>query len=320
MSNFSKTDFGPVKVISGENRSRFPYSNTIFIDDDVKAVIDTGAGHGALKELRQNNKIDLVINTHYHFDHIAYNYLFEDSKILVNDREADCYRDRRFIGQYLGMAEFYGEQWVDDWIGRIADPETEQSPYSPQNNHKWYLATARIDEEYSWNDVLDFGKTKMQVIGAPGHSEGFCCMFFPDYGIAYVGDIDLTSFGPWYGGTDGDIDLFINSCREIEKLDARIFITGHEMGILEKDDFKAGLDTFVKVIDKRESQILSQLIEPKTLRELGDMGLIYGKKFHVDAWVAMWNYLMTKKHVDRLVRNGELLQVADKFVRNHRKR
>jgi hypothetical protein len=36
-------------------------------------------------------------------------------------------------------------------------------------------------------------------------------MRFPGEGIVYTGDIDLTSFGPWRFGADGDMDQFIKS-------------------------------------------------------------------------------------------------------------
>jgi len=314
MTIHGPTAFGPVKIIPGKHKSRFPFSNSIFIDDDVKAIVDTGAGSEALEALKKSSHIDLVINSHYHFDHIAYNYLFDDAKILLNDIEAECYRDRHRIGILLGMTEVYGDAWVDDWLTRISNPATEQSPYSPQNNHKWWLSTARIDAEYKWGDIFDFGKTRMHVIGAPGHSEGFCCMYFPDLGIVYVADIDLTVFGPWYGGTDGNIDLFIDSCRKIEQLDAKYFVTGHEFGVVTRDDFRAGLAAFLDSINQRDSLLLAQLTRPMTLAALSDLGIIYGKKFHVDAWVYMWNYLMTKKHLERLITRGRVVQTDEGYV------
>ena len=315
MGDMKQTQFGTINVIHGENGSRFPYSNTLFINDEETVVIDTGAGKRLLSELKQNKRIDLVINTHYHFDHIAYNYLFNDSKILINEKEAKCYRDRRHIGVCLGIEEVHGGDEVKSWLDRISQPDTQQSPYSPQNNHKWWLSSARLDGSYSWGHVFDFGKTKMHVIGTPGHSEGFCCMYFPNDGIVYVADIDLTSFGPWYGGTDSDINLFIDSCREIEKLDADVFITGHEAGILNKKDFQTGLAVFLERINERDVRILSALTEPSTLKDLAEHGLIYGRKFHADAWVYMWNYLMTKKHVERLVERGQVIQSDNTFVK-----
>ncbi len=183
-----KTRFGPINIISGENKSRFPCCTSLYLDDDVKVLIDPGAGYQLLSELRHKVSIDIVINTHYHFDHIAYNHLFEDARIIINDKEAECFRNRKVIGSLLGMEEVYGSAWVEDWLSRISKPDTQQSPFSPQNNHRWWISTSRVDGEYTWGDVMDFGKTRMYVLGAPGHSGGFSCMYFPEYGAIYVGD------------------------------------------------------------------------------------------------------------------------------------
>ena len=298
----------------GEEKSRFPYCTSIFIDDDVKVLIDPGAGYRPLKDLKNEVDIDIVINTHYHFDHISYNYLFEHSRILMNEKEAGCFKDRKVLGSLLGMEEVYGKAWVEDWLDRIAEVNTPQSPFSPQNNHQWWLSTARIDGRYKWGDVLDFGKTKMHVIGAPGHSLGFCCMYFPDYGVIYVADFDLTSFGPWYGGSDGDIDAFIASCYKIADIDAEFFITGHENGIVTKEDFCSRLKVFVEVIEKRDSRIISLISRAMELKELVDHGVIYGKKYHVDEWVYMWEYIMVKKHLLRLLEQQRVLLDDGKFL------
>ena len=82
------TRFGPIRVIPGEDRCRFPYCTSLFIDDEVKVLIDPGAGLKTLTTLKQETSIDLVINTHYHFDHIAYNYLFDQARLLINEKEA----------------------------------------------------------------------------------------------------------------------------------------------------------------------------------------------------------------------------------------
>lgn len=298
----------------GEEKSRFPYCTSIFINDDVKVLIDPGAGNRPLQKLKNEVDIDMVINTHYHFDHISYNYLFEDSRILLNEKEAECFKDRHVLGSLLGMEEVYGEAWVEDWLKRIARPDTVQSPFSPQNNHQWWLSTARIDGRYKWGDVLEFGKTKMHVIGAPGHSLGFCCMYFPDYGAIYVADLDLTAFGPWYGGSDGDIDEFISSCRKIADIDAEFFITGHEIGIVGKDDFRSRLKNFLEVIEIRDTRIISLVSKPMTLKELVDHGVIYGRKYHVDAWLYMWEYIMVNKHLQRLIKQQRISLVDGNFL------
>jgi len=289
--------FGPIRVIPGEDRCRFPHCTSVFIDDEIKVLIDPGAGLKTLTALARETSVDVVINTHYHYDHIAYNYLFDQARIIINEQEAPCLRERRNLGALLGMKEVYGPDEVDKWIARIADPSTEQSPFSPQNRHEWWMSTSRAVEEYRWGDVMDFGKTKMEVIGTPGHSRGFSCMHFPDRGVIYVADIDLTSFGPWYAGSDGDIDLFISSCERLKAIDCEYFITGHEKGVLRRKDFLAGLTTFIDIIDDRDSKILSVLTRPLSLPEIVACGLIYSRKYHSDAWIYMWEFIMIKKHI-----------------------
>jgi hydroxyacylglutathione hydrolase len=301
-------------VIFGEDKSRFPFCTSVFLDDDIKVLIDPGAGYQRLCDLKKEVDIDMVINTHYHFDHISHNYLFESAQILMNEKEAPCFRDRRVLGSLLGMEEVYGKAWVEDWLKRIADPNTKQSPFSPQNNHLWWLSTSRIDGQYKWSEVFDFGKIRMHALGTPGHSAGFSCMYFPEFGVIYTADLDLTAFGPWYGGSDGDIDLFIRSCNEIENIDAEFFITGHEIGIVGKKEFSSRLKKFVEIIEKRDDLIISLLSKPITLKDLVDKGVIYGRKYHVDAWVYMWEYVMIRKHLQRLERQHRVAVIDDRFT------
>ncbi len=308
------TRFGAVRIIPGEDKSRFPHCTSLFIDDDVKTVVDPGAGVKTLSALKESTAVDMVIDTHCHFDHISCNYLFDTARIFINEQEASCFRDRRNLGALLGMKEVYGSDWVDRWVERISDPATKPSPYSPQNSHNWWLSTARVDGEYRWGDVMDFGRTRMHIIGAPGHSAGFSCLYFPEHGAMYVADIDLTSFGPWYGGSDGDIDAFISSCSLISSMDCDTFITGHEHGVVRREDFLAGLERFLAMIDERDERIRSLLKKPLTLEEIAESGPIYGRKYHSAAWVYMWEYLMVKKHVERMTARGRINDVGGRYA------
>ncbi|MCX5820244.1 MAG: MBL fold metallo-hydrolase [Deltaproteobacteria bacterium] len=307
--------FGKIRVIRGQNKGRFPFCNSLLITDRVKAIIDPGAGLAIMTQIRDEVEIDLVINTHFHFDHIAYNHLFDQSKIHINDIESDCYRNRKRILQRLGMIDYYGDDWAEGWFDRISRPDSVQSPYSPQNRHEWWLSTARVDGTYRWGDIMDFGATRMEVIGTPGHSAGFCCFHFPNEGVVYVGDMDLTSFGPWYFGADGDIEQFIISSEKIANLDAEIFITGHEAGVVPRDEFRTAIKKYIEIIDRRDQLILAAIDEPASLENLHSLGLIYGKKFLVDEWVRAWDMGAVKKHLDRLAARGMILFSNGRYVK-----
>lgn len=247
-----KNQFDRVRIIPGQRGARFPNCNSLFIDDEVKVMIDPGAGPRALAEFTVPEEIEVVFNTHYHFDHIVYNHLFKEAQVWINEEEAGCYRDQREIVKRLGMWDSYGDEWAGEWVESIKRADTPQSPYSPAYRHEWWLSTCRLDREYRWGETLDFGRTKMQIIGAPGHTAGFNCLFFPEERMAYVSDIDLTDFGPWYGGRDGDIDQFIDSAWMIASLEADYFLTGHEKGLVEKAEFTRLLPGFLNKIEERD--------------------------------------------------------------------
>lgn len=299
-----RVKFGKIEWIQGQNKGHFPFCNTLLIQDGIKVVIDPGAGLELMTQVRDHVNVDLVINTHFHFDHIAYNYLFRQSRIYLNEIEGECFQDRRKILNRLGMTDFYGDEWAQGWLDRISRPDSVQSPYSPQNRHEWWLSTERLDGTYGWGGMMDFGATKMEIIGTPGHSAGICCLHFPDEGVLYTGDIDLTSFGPWYFGADGDMELFIHSAETIAQLNAETYITGHEAGIVRRSDFQAGLKRYLEIIDRRDETILNALAEPRPLTDICSMGLIYGKKFLIDEWVRAWDAHAVQKHLDHLIKRG----------------
>jgi hypothetical protein len=147
-----RVKFGEVEWIQGENRGHFPFCNTLLIQDGIKVVIDPGAGLELMTQVSDHVNVDLVINTHFHFDHIAYNYLFRQSKIYLNEIEGECFQDRRKILKRLGMTDFYGDEWAQGWLDRISRPDSVQSPYSPQNRHEWWLSTERLDGTYGWGE------------------------------------------------------------------------------------------------------------------------------------------------------------------------
>jgi len=299
-----RDSFGKIKIIPGQDGGRFPFCNSLFIDDDVKVVIDPGSGYDSLAEINSRTPVDLVLNTHFHFDHIAYNYVFDHAKIYINDIEAECYRDRANILRHNGVAEYFGEGCIQGWLERISRPDSEPSPYSPQNRHEFWLSTARLDGTYRWGEKMDFGTTRMEIIGAPGHSAGFSCPYFPDAGIVFLGDIDLTAFGPWYFGTDADIDLFIKSAQTIAALDAEVYVTAHEEGVISRKDFPERLKRYLEIIEDRDQKILACLTKPTSLAHLRSLALIYGRKFISDDWVRAWDAVGLRKHLDRLMKKG----------------
>jgi glyoxylase-like metal-dependent hydrolase (beta-lactamase superfamily II) len=71
--DFSK---GAVKFIRGGS---YPHCNSVLVDGRVRAVIDASSDEGKLLAFKKERRIDYLITSHAHEDHLVYNYLFPES-------------------------------------------------------------------------------------------------------------------------------------------------------------------------------------------------------------------------------------------------
>ncbi|HMF30970.1 MAG TPA: MBL fold metallo-hydrolase [Candidatus Lokiarchaeia archaeon] len=308
-------DLGPIQVVEGPKHSRFPSCRSLFIDDREKIIIDPGADAAILQKLNEQQPISRVFCSHYHFDHIRGNGLFPTAEIWINEWEGECFMDRRNVAKRVGILEVWGEAGVDEWLQYIQQEDPPQTPFSPSRNPLWFSATSRLDGTYADGEVFDFGEVKMEVINSPGHTEGHCCFLFPQQRAVYSPDIDLTTWGPWYGGSDSNIDLFINSARALLFLDVDWIITGHEAGIVSKVDYATQVEDYLAIIDRREDLILDALQTPMSLDQLTAKGIIYGGSQYVeqDPWVFAWEKVSLVHHLERALQQGRVGYLDGQF-------
>ena len=69
--------------------------------------------------------------------------------------------------------------------------------------------------------VLDLGRRSVTVVHLPGHTAGHCGLLVEPDGFLFLGDIDLTSFGPYYGDLSSSLDDFVSSIARLRDMDAR---------------------------------------------------------------------------------------------------
>jgi glyoxylase-like metal-dependent hydrolase (beta-lactamase superfamily II) len=221
----------------------------------------------------------------------------------LNKIEAECFIDPSNIIKRVGVFQIYNQKGIDDWLFYTKQINAPKTPYSPSRNHAWYLSSCRLDGIYEYEESWQCGNTEFKFIHTPGHSAGFCCVYFPGESLIYTGDIDLTEFGPYYGGTDSNINDFITSSQKIANLDLKYYATGHEVGtIFSAEEFRLQLEKYLTIIEKRDAQILNELeTGPQTLDDLTNLGMIYGgPKYLVDPWVYAWEKITILKHLERL--------------------
>ena len=98
-----------VYLIIGKNEGTFPYSNSLLILDEEVVLIDSGVGNEHLEIIKDD--IDIVINSHYHIDHILGNHLF--SALWVVEEEAGVTSSFQSYKKHAGIL---GSPIEKDWV------------------------------------------------------------------------------------------------------------------------------------------------------------------------------------------------------------
>ncbi|UCH01883.1 MAG: N-acyl homoserine lactonase family protein [Candidatus Bathyarchaeota archaeon] len=182
-------------------------TNTVLIKDHGKNIIvDPGiiqlGRYGALiarlNEVGLSPKdIDVIINTHCHYDHIESNYLFKGKELLIHEKELDFCRTR------------YWPEYVDAFMN--------------------ILNVKPVANDFALTDNI-------RIIETPGHTPGSLSIIVdtPKEVVAIVGDAvivkdDLLELKPPSVVTsNANPEEALKSLKKIAQYQPRLVIPGHD--------------------------------------------------------------------------------------------
>lgn len=277
-------------LIIGKNEGTFPYSNSLLILDDEVVLIDSGIGNEYLETIKDD--IDILINSHYHIDHILGNYLFKE--LWMVEQEAEVTSSFESYKEHAGIL---GSPIEEDWM-------------------RWFrqyfiFHASSPTKTYKPNQEFKFGETKWIAVHTPGHSTGHCCFYEPNKKLMFSSDIDLAPFGPWYGNPSADLPDFIESIKKVTEFDMELICTSHTMPF--RNDIENHLKHYLSIIFERDEHILGLLSKEMTIEELEAQNIIYKegqKRYKAFTW---FEQNMIRKHLERLMDLGQVEQVNDRF-------
>lgn len=288
MFDFEK---GKIRFIRG---GKYPQSNSLLIDDDIRAIIDPACDEEKLLQIHRVRPIEVIINSHGHEDHFLYNSRFPDAQLWVHKLAAGAFQDiNAFFSQFFQPDEV-DEKMEAAWSHFF----TEIVKYQPKVPDR-LLA----DEE-----ILDFGQTRVQVLHTPGHCPGHLSFYFLAEKVIFLADLDLVKFGPYYGDKASSIEDTISSLQRLAKIDADVYLVSHGKDPILNGD-PAHILRYMNVIFERDEKLLTLLASgPKTLEEITAHGVIYGgHSLQNGAWdLSMSEQAMMRKHLERLEQMGNL--------------
>lgn len=285
----------------------FSFSNWLLIEDDTRAILETGLNKGGLHGLDPNS-IELVINSHYHLDHTRGNNLFKNAAIAIHNSEIAPLKSKYAYAYFNSLDEW--ETLMPD-IDIFANHKARNFPGQLNSGDDGRIADTRKIISLSDGQIFDFGKTKVEVLHTPGHTAGHCSFLFPNEDLIFSSDICLSRAGPWYGEHLSDPCDMISSIDRIIALNPKRVVSAHRRELIENPI--PVLTEFKGRISMREERIYKQLREqPSDIHELAGANLIYSH--HPSVFEVFWEKLMLQKHLKRLMGKGLVRQEKNIYI------
>jgi glyoxylase-like metal-dependent hydrolase (beta-lactamase superfamily II) len=166
---------------------------------------------------------------------------------------------------------------------------------------------------YDDGKVFDLGGTRIRCIHLPGHTRGHCGLLVEPEGLLFLGDIDLSSFGPYYGDAWSDLNDFERSLHRVRDIDARLWVSFHHVGIIEeRRAFLDRLDRFAAKIRERERRLLEFLAVPRSMKEMVAHRFLYPA--HASAvFIDAVEERTIQQHLDRLLAEDRIGREGDLY-------
>jgi hydroxyacylglutathione hydrolase len=288
--------FGPVRFLPGENRGRYPFCNSLYIEG-AGVLIDPASDRERLVRLRAEEGVKTVWLSHWHEDHFMHLDLFDDLPLWISPRDTPPLADLETLLNWYGFEDEERRFWKPLLL--------EQFHFRPRRPARYLMG----------GETLRMGKVTVEVIATPGHTPGHLAFFFPELSVLFAGDYDLTRFGPWYGDLYSDIDETRTSIDLLRDINAGTVLTGHETGVFENPPAELWRQ-YASVIAQREAKLLEVLKDLKTLAKIIETWIIYGKPREPKAFFAFGERVHVKKHLDHLQRRGLVILENGYYRRN----
>jgi len=289
--------FGRIRFVCGENGGKYPFNHSLYLQGDrSRVIIDPACSLEKLTRLKDEG-VDCVWLSHWHEDHIRYIDLFENCSLRISGRDFPPLTD---IHIFLDWYDIKIPQERSHWRKIML----EVFNFRPRSE-----ANFLVDDE-----TVDLGGLTIQVLPTPGHTPGHLSFFFPEEELLFLGDYDLTSFGPWYGDVYSDIEETIKSIHKLKAVPARKWVASHNTGLFEENLGRLW-DDYENVIYERENKLLAFLEKPKTIAEICAAWLIYGRPREPKEMYEFNERVLVRKHLEYLQRQDKIILDDERYVK-----
>jgi glyoxylase-like metal-dependent hydrolase (beta-lactamase superfamily II) len=283
-----RLDFGRVSVFLGEKNGKYPDGNQVIVrGSDTRAVLDTPLVANRIGP--EFDSADIVVLGHVHEDHLAGLHRLPKAKVYAPDADLEAARSWEALGAAYGTREEHLPQMLEKFQRDFF--------YAPRPDAIGYADGA----------VWDLGQVRVEAVHMPGHTAGHSVLLVEPEGVAFLGDIDLGGFGPYYGDTTSNLADFRRTIARVPDIAARVWVTFHHRAVYtDRGRLLTDLAAYAAKIDEREKRLVELLAAgPKTLADLVACRLLYPADYQ-ELWVEDVEARTISQHLAELTANGRV--------------
>ncbi len=238
-------------------------TNCVILGDEEKIAIDPSPKNNeeVIKFINtvESLKIDSILISHYHPDHHEYSVDIAKTlkvKMLMSKKTHE-----------LILLNFGGNYFDDVDVSFISDGD---------------IITKYLNDE-------------VYTIETPGHASGQVSFASKSLNFCFVGDLIQTIGTVVIGGSNGDMQQYCDSLREIINLNPRVIIPSHGMPVGEINRLEETLEHRLK----REKQVIELLKQGYTINEITDR--IY---FNISIKLRPYAFKTVEAHIIKIKKEG----------------
>jgi glyoxylase-like metal-dependent hydrolase (beta-lactamase superfamily II) len=289
--------FGSVGVHLGARSGKYPDGNQVVVrGSDVCVAFDTPLASRDRVDLL--SEIDLVILGHVHEDHVAALDLLPHAAVMAHELDVAA------VQSWDGLIAHYG--YAKQTLDGVHEMVVHDFHYMPRADALPY------QDQQSWDLG---GGVRIRAHHLPGHTSGHCALVIENEGVAFIGDIDLSGFGPYYGDATSSLSAFRQTLRDVTELDAKVWITSHHKAVItDRGRFLQELSRFASRIEERTERLLQSLRQgPRSVNELASAGFLYPPG-HSAPWTVSAEQRTLQQHLDELLAQHRVQRQEDRYA------
>lgn len=228
-------------------------------------MIDTTMSIKAAEDLKRatikftGKDPNLVVITHYHFDHIIGNSIFDPSTLIItSDRTLNNIKteNQKRIEELKNISQ---EEIMR--MEKSLEKEIDEEKRKDIENDLRFIRSVQ-SKDFSLRDpnltfkeeLIIYGKTNKVFLKTfkKAHTDGDIVIYMPNEKVLYAGDLLFAKNDPWLGS--GDPEGWISVIDDIMAWDFNIVIPGHGE-LASKEDFSLEKKYISEIIDLVKNQI-----------------------------------------------------------------